>query len=217
MRLRASGASVALLAGAWAAALLAAGSPPCTLVTAHASSSAAHTPSARPTATPKPTPEPTPAPTPVPTPVPTPPPTPVPTPPPAPAQAPKPQHDVPVHVGAPGIHASIPALTSPTFITVPVGTAPPLPKVVSPNGVIAPYSELPAAGTPTAAPASASTSAPATGLGLGIRPAASSGPGGTGSGGGGGGGGAGPTALLGVALAAAFIGGVELRDRRRPA
>ena len=111
-----------------------------------------------------------------------------------------------------------PALTAPTFITVPVGTAPPLPKIVSPNGVIAPYSALPAPGTPAAAPAtSAPTSAPATGLGLGIRPAASTGPGGGGGGGTGGGGGAGPAGLIGVALAAAFIGGVELRDRRRPA
>jgi hypothetical protein len=115
---------------------------------------------------------------------------------------------------------SIPALTVPTFIAVPVGTPPPLPKVVAPNGVIAPYSALPAPGTPaatTSAPAHA-TPAPANSLGLGsIRPASSSGSSGGGTAGTGGGQGAGPTALIGVALAAAFIGTVELRDRRRPA
>jgi hypothetical protein len=96
---------------------------------------------------------------------------------------------------------------------MPVSTPPPRPSVVSPGGVIAPYSALPSpaalvpgAATAAPAPSTAAPAAIATGAGVSSSP----------SGSGGGGGGAGPTALLGVALAAAFIGVTELRDRRRP-
>jgi hypothetical protein len=110
---------------------------------------------------------------------------------------------------------SNPALTIPTFL---VGTAPARPSIVSPGGVIAPYSPFPSASSSSAAtPSPAATQVPALSLGA---PGASVATGtrvSTPSGGGGGGGGAGPTALLGVALAAAFIGVTELRDRRRPA
>jgi hypothetical protein len=116
------------------------------------------------------------------------------------------------------IEPSIPALSIPSFGVMPVGTAPPRPSIVSPGGVIAPYSPFPSASSssaPTPSPAATqvpalSLSAPGATVATGTRVS-------TPSGGGGGGGGAGPTALLGVALAAAFIGVTELRDRRRPA
>jgi hypothetical protein len=115
------------------------------------------------------------------------------------------------------IEPSIPALSIPTFGVVPVSTAPPRPSIVSPGGVIAPYSPFPSASSssaPTPSPAATqvpalSLAAPGARVATGTRVSTPSG--------GGGGGGAGPTALLGVALAAVFIGVTELRDRRRPA
>jgi hypothetical protein len=101
----------------------------------------------------------------------------------------------------------------PTLIVVPAGTLAPLPRIVSPGGVIAPYSPFP---SPSASAEALPTSTPGPLSLPTARPAAtvaSSGPpppaGGTG--------GAGPTAFLGLALAAAFIAVTELCDRRRPA
>jgi hypothetical protein len=102
-------------------------------------------------------------------------------------------------------------LAIPTFIVVPVGP-PTLPKVINPSGVIAPYTPLPSAAAPASTPPPATPAATTTTPAL-LIPASA-----TPSGGGGGtGGGAGATAFLGVALAAGFIGAVELRDRRRTA
>jgi hypothetical protein len=98
-------------------------------------------------------------------------------------------------------------------MVVPVGTLPQLPRMVSPDGVIAPYSPFP---SPSPSPEVLATSTPGPLSLTTARPAAtvaSSGPPPPA----GSAGGAGPTAFLGLALAAAFIAVTELRDRRRPA
>jgi hypothetical protein len=118
------------------------------------------------------------------------------------------------HITVPVVTPSFPQLAmvpvaNPTQIVVPVGTPPPVTSIVSSGGVIAPHPTLPTpAGSSTPAPVPVETANP-----VALAPTGSRGsqpPGGDG------GGGAGPTALLGVVLAAGFIGAVELRERRRP-
>jgi hypothetical protein len=109
---------------------------------------------------------------------------------------------------------SIPQYSLPTFIVVPVGTPPPVPRIVSPGGVIAPYSPYPTPMALSTSTPSPGLLAPPTAVPAATVAASAARPS---TGGGGGGGGAGPTALLGVALAAAFITVTELRDRRRTA
>jgi hypothetical protein len=193
---------LALLAGACSAAALAAVAPASGVLEVRAADAAAQTASSHPRPTPKPTARTTIAPpqataTAAPTPTAT-----------AATAAPTPASHA--HTILTPLAPSIPPMTVPTFMVVPVGTLTPLPRIVSPGGVIAPYSPFP---SPPASPEALPASTPGPLSLPTARPAAtvaSTGPPPPA-------GGAGPTAFLGLALAAGFIAVTELYDRRRPA